>query len=107
MEGVSRIYTDRMVVTGAGSGIGRAVACLFAEEGYTVYGLSRSIEEVERQVGRGRIIGIRCDVTDEASVRDAVARIGDFSIIVHSAGFGIAGAEHEQGGPSRNEEACA
>ena len=95
MEGVSRIYTDRMVVTGAGSGIGRAVACLFAEEGYTVYGLSRSIEEVERQVGRGRIIGIRCDVTDEASVRDAVARIGDFSIIVHSAGFGIAGAAED------------
>lgn len=97
-QGMSRndfLYTDRIVVTGAGSGIGKAVAERFASEGYTVFGLSRTIEEKRTDVGKGSITGVRCDVTDDESISHAIERIGDFSIIVHSAGFGIAGAAED------------
>jgi NAD(P)-dependent dehydrogenase (short-subunit alcohol dehydrogenase family) len=66
------------LVTGAGSGIGEAIARRFASEGATVYvtGLHeentlRVAEDVRR--GGGRAIGRRLDVSDSAAVAEAVA----------------------------------
>ncbi len=89
------MYPKRIVITGASSGIGRASALLFAENGYEVIGLSRSIEEKTERIGNGSIRGIKCDVTDEESVRRAISLAGDFAIILHSAGFGIAGSAED------------
>lgn len=88
-------YGQKVLVTGASSGIGYETAHLFAENGYTVYGVSRNIEEKEETIGKGRVIYLKMDVTDKNSIQRALDIIGDFSIIVHSAGFGIAGSAED------------
>lgn len=89
------LYGNRIVITGASSGIGKSCAKLFAQNGYEVFALSRSIEEKTEKLGMGKIEGIRCDVTDAPSIKKAFAKIGDFGILIHSAGFGIAGAAED------------
>ena len=78
------------VVTGASSGIGRAVAAALSERGCTVYDLSRS-DKPQQGVSH-----IACDVTDEQSVRAAVDAVvkenGGIDILVCCAGMGISGA---------------
>ena len=77
------------VVTGASSGIGRAVAAALSEKGCAVYDLSRSDKP------RPGVTHITCDVTDEASVKnaiDGIAAKGGIDILVCCAGMGISGA---------------
>lgn len=79
-----------VVITGASGGIGRAAAELFAQNGYTVYGLCRR---------GGDAAGVRyiaTDVADEISVKSAFERIageaGRIDLLINNAGFGISGA---------------
>ncbi len=95
------------LVTGAGSGIGRATARRLAAEGAAVGCLDIALEAVETVVGEineagaGRAVALRCDVTDESSVGDAVARaaaeLGPATVVCNVAGTG---------GFSRTEEAA-
>ena len=65
------------LVTGAGSGIGRAVALALAKVGYTVVLAGRrlvQLEQVAREAGPGAV-GITVDVTDRDSVTALFARI--------------------------------
>jgi len=79
-----------IAVTGGSSGIGRAIAQLFAQKGCTVYELSRS-----GKTGYG-VSHLTADVTDEASLADAYKTIADqhgcIDVLVNCAGFGISGA---------------
>lgn len=66
-----------IVITGAGQGLGRALARRFASEGETVVLLGRTaakVEAVAREIG-ARALPIGCDVSSPSSVRDAFARI--------------------------------
>jgi NAD(P)-dependent dehydrogenase (short-subunit alcohol dehydrogenase family) len=94
------------VVTGAGSGIGRATARRLAAEGAAVAALD-IVEDAVKSVAAeiadattaapewapgGRVVPIRCDVTDEASVADAVAQatseLGPVTVVCNVAGIG-------------------
>lgn len=86
------------IVTGAGRGIGRAIAEQFAAEGARVVVASRTastVDEVVRGITEagGEAIGITCDVADPAQIRAmvdrTVAAFGGVDILVNNAqGFG-------------------
>ncbi len=90
-----RIYGTDVLVTGASSGIGKAIAIAFADKGYTVYGISRSIDEKTEIIGRGKLIQLRADVTDRKSLQKLKDKIPSLSIIIHAAGSGIAGSAED------------
>lgn len=79
-------------ITGAGAGIGRATARLFAREGASVVIADIAVaaaEETAELAGNGAI-AIRTDVTDEASVRAAIEatleRFGRLDVLHNNAG---------------------
>src|SRR5205807_1408937 len=85
------------LVTGGGSGIGRAVARRLAAEGaHVVVGdldaatARRTADEIVAAVGAGRALGLEMDVTREASVRAAfeetVLAYGGLDVLVSNAG---------------------
>jgi 2-hydroxycyclohexanecarboxyl-CoA dehydrogenase len=82
------------VVTGGASGIGRAVAAMFAGEGahVAVWDLGDAAASIAREIGAAfpvRTIGVSSDVTDEAAVASAVERtvaeLGPIDHLVHAA----------------------
>ena len=77
-----RLQDKRIIVTGAASGIGRAVAQRFADEGAIVAlaDLNREgAEQAAAQIvdGGGRARGFAVDVTDEVRVAEMVAAVED------------------------------
>jgi NAD(P)-dependent dehydrogenase (short-subunit alcohol dehydrogenase family) len=82
------------LVTGAGSGIGRAISIRFAREGASVAAASRTLESVEEtaQLAGGETLALQADVSDEASVgamvEKTLARFGRIDILVNNAGIG-------------------
>jgi NAD(P)-dependent dehydrogenase (short-subunit alcohol dehydrogenase family) len=81
------------VVTGGASGIGRATAQLLADRGARVAILD--VSPLPDDLADRGIIGLRCDVVDDASVRiaiaDVVARLGALDVVVANAGIGASG----------------
>jgi glucose 1-dehydrogenase len=86
------------VITGGGSGIGRATALAMAAEGAKVAVLDKNVSGAEetvdllKQAGVAGAIGLSCDTTNEDSVaacRDAVTKqLGDADVLVNCAGTG-------------------
>jgi NAD(P)-dependent dehydrogenase (short-subunit alcohol dehydrogenase family) len=83
------------VVTGAGRGIGAAIARALAAEGISVLLAARTRAEVDAVAAELRARGATahaaaCDVTDETSVRalghEANAKLGQVDILVNNAG---------------------
>ncbi len=82
------------LVTGGGTGLGRATSLAFAAEGRPVALFSRSAEHVEGaaeeiRASGGRSLAVTGDVRDPAAVEDAVARIerdfGPVAVLVNNA----------------------
>jgi len=101
MEAIKKL--DRSVkgravlVTGAASGMGRATAHLFAQEGATVAitdineaGLARVLDEIKGEGGHAE--AWRLDVLDPADIKRVVAEVADqfgrLDILINNAGFG-------------------
>lgn len=89
------------IVTGGGSGIGRASAELFARQGATVGVVdirAEAAHEVAAAISAegGRALGLAADVTDDAQVRSAVdavvAEFGNVTVLYNNAGIGSSGA---------------
>ncbi|PWR19659.1 SDR family oxidoreductase [Zavarzinia compransoris] len=88
------------LVTGAGSGIGRATALALAAKGADVIATDIDLDAAERTATLARLVGVeasarRLDVADAAAM-DAFAQwvdetLGAVDIVVNNAGIGLAG----------------
>ena len=90
----------RVVITGAGSGFGRALALEFAEKGWKIgvadINEKRAIETVDLVTQKGgQGLKILCDVTDIQQMEDTAALLkdkwGGVDIVVNNAGVAGAG----------------
>ena len=80
------------VVTGAGSGIGRAIAVLLAKQGAEVHVLEISQEQAEGTVSEilnnnNKAVAHVCDVCNQQAVLDTLKSIGPVNIVVNNAGI--------------------
>jgi NAD(P)-dependent dehydrogenase (short-subunit alcohol dehydrogenase family) len=85
------------VVTGANSGIGRAIALHFAQHGYRTFGTVRSIDKATKLLAAAEDAGVtvelvELDVANDASVAAGMAevleRAGHVDVLVNNAGVG-------------------
>src|SRR5450631_2614314 len=92
---MSQLANQIAVVTGAGRGIGRAIALKFADAGADVVCVSRTAENSEKVAAEVRALGRKAwasavDVADSASVNAAAEKIlaeaGRVDILVNNAG---------------------
>lgn len=96
-KGKSRLTERIALITGADSGIGRAVALAFAREGARLLGAylneHRDAQETQRAVeaSGGECLMVAGDLADEAHCRDlvqqAVGRYGRIDILVNNAAY--------------------
>lgn len=84
------------IITGAGSGVGRAAALLFAEHGASIVAADINLESVQETAAAvnahgGKALALRCDVTSADSVNDLVASaveaFGRLDIMYNNAGI--------------------
>lgn len=97
---MSRFQNQTAWITGASSGIGRALAIELARQGADVAVSARRedrLQEVKREIealGR-RALAVPCDVTSEEQQAEAVARVvrelGQLDVAVANAGMGVGG----------------
>lgn len=82
------------IITGAGTGIGAAIAKMFAKKGWkviltgrTAHTLDTVVDEINKAGGEAE--KVICDVTNSKDVKNLIAGTGDrLDALVHSAGIG-------------------
>src|SRR5215472_10793675 len=92
---VTRLSGKVALITGGGTGIGRAIALAFAREGASVAIAGRRLEklkEVTSEIAKsgGQAIALECDVTRaqdaERAVSSTSAKFGKLNVLVNNAG---------------------
>lgn len=79
----------RVLLTGASSGIGLAIAKLLVAEGHEVWGTSRNLERIPKMP---RLHPIRLDLADRLSIEESfastLADAGHLDVLINNAGAG-------------------
>lgn len=79
----------KAIVTGASSGIGKAICGQLAANGWLVYGIGRSFNQSDDTAGTEHIV---CDITDTAKLTKTIKEINknhDISLLINNAGVGF------------------
>lgn len=93
---MTRLSGKVALITGGGTGIGRATALAFAREDASVAVAGRRLEKLKEVVGEiekqgGKAIALECDVTRSAqverTVEETAKRFGKLNVLVNNAGM--------------------
>ena len=90
------LQSKKAVITGGGSGIGRAIAVLFAKRGAEVHIIDLSIESAQDAVDEiknagGSVFSYACNVSSQADVKATFEKIGNINILINNAGIANVG----------------
>lgn len=92
---MTRLVGKVALITGGGTGIGRAIALAFAREGASVAVAGRRLEKVTEVAGEieklgGAVLPLQCDVTRakdaEGAVSETAKKFGKVNVLVNNAG---------------------
>lgn len=92
---VTRLAGKVALITGGGTGIGRAIAHAFAREGASVAVAGRRLEKLKEVTGEiekqgGPALALQCDVTRandaERAINETAKKFGTLSVLVNNAG---------------------
>src|SRR5690606_30934827 len=91
-----RLAGKTAIITGGGSGIGRAISWRFAQEGASIHILELNTGAAEELVAAihdagGQAAVHPCDVSVQRDVQDVVTAIGAVDMLVNNAGIAHVG----------------
>ncbi len=110
---MKRLEGSRGIVTGGGSGIGRAIALRLAREGASIAITGRRMEKLEETLDLAKALGLQLsahclDVCDVEAVEECVAQVssdlGGLTMLVNNAGLG--GPNAIQGSQPGDRQDC-
>jgi 2-keto-3-deoxy-L-fuconate dehydrogenase len=86
------LKNKKAVVTGGGSGIGRAIATILAKQGAEVHIIELGTEHAldtldEIKTNGGEAFSYGCDVSDHNAVHEVFKQIGNINILINNAGI--------------------
>ena len=85
-----------VLITGASTGIGRATAQLFQQQGWNVVATMRDLDRSTELANLPNVLCLRLDVTQVETIQTAldlaIAKFGAIDVIVNNAGYGLIGA---------------
>ncbi len=86
----------KAVITGGGSGIGRAIATLFAKQGAEVHIIDLTLESAQEAVDEikiagGNVFSYACNVANQKEVLAAFKKIGNINVLINNAGIANVG----------------
>ncbi|HEX4374672.1 MAG TPA: SDR family oxidoreductase [Puia sp.] len=87
------------VITGGGSGIGKAISLLFAKQGANVHIADinkKDAEDLAKEIetAGGKAFAHECNVSDQQQVTDVFKKINKIAVLVNSAGVSHIGKAH-------------
>lgn len=90
------LQNKKAVITGGGSGIGKAISLLYARQGAEVHILDLAAENADETVNEikaagGNAIACACNVANQQEVITAFEKIGAINILVNNAGIAHVG----------------
>ncbi len=90
------LQNKKAVVTGGGSGIGRAIASLFAKQGAEVHIVELTEESAKEAVAEiaaagGKVFSHACNVANQQEVLATFEKIGNINILINNAGIAHVG----------------
>ncbi len=84
-----------VLITGASSGIGKAIGEFLHQKGFVVYGTSRNPEKITNSVFPLITLDVRNSDSIQAAVAKVIAISGRLDILINNAGIGITGPLEE------------
>jgi len=86
------LKNKKAVVTGGGSGIGKAIATILAKQGAEVHIIELGTEQAQSTIEEieadgGEAFAYACDVSDHKAVHDVFNQIGQINILINNAGI--------------------
>ena len=90
------LNNKKAVITGGGSGIGRAIATLFAKQGAEVHILDLTVESAQDAVDEikkagGNVFSYACNVANQKEVLATFEKIGNINLLINNAGIANVG----------------